>query len=191
MKKQILKTTCIFFTLGLLVSLDVPKDWHIAGSKPKSYEMGLEKSTEEGKKNTVTIKSIENEINGFGTLMQNSLPKEFLGKRIKMSGEMKSSDVKAWAGFWLRVDQEKSKKPLAFDNMSERPVKGNSDWTKYEIVLDIPKEASNLAYGALLNGTGQIWFDNIKFEVVSKDEKTTGKNGKQLARPTNLNFDTE
>ena len=191
MKKQILKTTCIFFTLGLLVSLDVPKDWHIAGSKPKSYEMGLEKSTEEGKKNTVTIKSIENEINGFGTLMQNSLPKEFLGKRIKMSGEMKSSDVKSWAGFWLRVDQEKSKKPLAFDNMSERPVKGNSDWTKYEIVLDIPKEASNLAYGALLNGTGQIWFDNIKFEVVSKDEKTTGKNGKQLARPSNLNFDTE
>ena len=92
---------------------------------------------------------------------------------------MKSSDVKSWAGFWLRVDQEKSKKPLAFDNMSERPVKGNSDWTKYEIVLDIPKEASNLAYGALLNGTGQIWFDNIKFEVVSKDEKTTGKNGKQ------------
>ena len=153
--------------------------------------MGVEKSIDEGKKNTATIKSIENEINGFGTLMQNSLPKEFLGKRIKMSGEMKSSDVKSWAGFWLRVDQEKSKKPLAFDNMSERPVKGNSDWTKYEIVLDIPKEASNLAYGALLNGTGQIWFDNIKFEVVSKDEKTTGKNGKQLARPTNLNFDTE
>jgi hypothetical protein len=191
MKKQILKVTSIFLTLGLLVSLDVPKGWHIAGSKPKSYEMGVEKTTEEGKKNSATIKSIENEINGFGTLMQSSLPKELLGKRVKMSGEMKSSDVKYWAGFWLRVDQEKSRKPLAFDNMSERPVKGTSDWTKYEIVLDIPKEASNIAYGALLNGTGQIWFDNIKFEVVGKDEKTTGKKGKQLTNPTNLNFDNE
>ena len=35
MKKQILKTTCIFFTFGLLVSLDVPEGWQIAGSKPK------------------------------------------------------------------------------------------------------------------------------------------------------------
>ena len=49
MKKQILKTTSIFFTLGLLLSLDMPKDWQIAGSKPKSYEMGVEKSIDEGK----------------------------------------------------------------------------------------------------------------------------------------------
>lgn len=191
MKNQIFKITTAFIFSLFLISMDVPKGWFVAGNKPKSYDMGLEKEAGSSRKNIATIKSVENEINGFGTLMQNALPKEFLGKRVKMTGEMKSSGVKSWAGFWLRVDDKTSKQSLAFDNMSERPIVGNSDWQMYGIVLDVPKEASNIAYGALLHGTGQIWFDNIKFEIVGKEVKTTGKSANKNSHPINLNFDSE
>jgi hypothetical protein len=121
----------------------------------------------------MTIKSIDQEIEGFGSLKQNSKPGKYIGKRIRMTGYMKSQGVADWAGFWLRVDQEGSEQSLSFDNMHDRPIKGTTDWKKYEIVLDVPNNASNIAFGALLAGTGQIWFDNLNFEIVDNSVPTT------------------
>jgi hypothetical protein len=39
-----------------------------------------------------------------------------------------------------------------FDNMDDRPIKGDSEWQQYAVVLDVPSEATALAYGILLSG---------------------------------------
>lgn len=180
--------------LIILCSYDIPAGWFIAGSKPQSYSMGVDKGAGENGSNAATIKSIDKNITGFGTLMQNCLPNAYAGKRVRMTGVMKSTDVKGWAGLWLRVDQANSTQSLAFDNMNDRPVKGTTVWTKYEIVLDVPATASKLAYGALLSGEGQIWFDNIRFEIVDTTVPTTGRSGEGKSNstfdnPTNLDFE--
>jgi hypothetical protein len=100
--------------------------------------------------------------------MQTCKAGEFAGKKIKMSGSVKTANVIDWAGLWLRVDQAGSSQPLAFDNMQDRSIKGNTDWKQYEIVLEVPSNASNIAFGALLSGTGQLWFDNVTFTVVGR-----------------------
>lgn len=193
------KTALFTGAMMLLMSFDFPMPfgWFAAGSDPKSYDMGTDAGAGQDGKNAATIKSIDKEIKGFGTLMQNCLPGKYLGKRVKMTGYMKTADVQAWAGFWLRVDQKGSQQFLSFDNMyngkSNRSITGTTSWTKYEIVLDVPAEASNIAYGALLNGTGQIWFDNLSFEIVDNSVPTTGSGPNDatkstLAEPTNLNF---
>lgn len=189
-----------FFTNSLLVGLtftlfsfDLPTSWFIAGSKPKSYEMGIDKNAGQDGKNAATIKSINKEISGFGTLMQQCKPDKYLGKRIKMTAFVKSENVANWAGLWFRVDQEGSNEPLAFDNMHDRQIKGTTEWKKYEIVIDVPNKASLLAYGALLDGTGQIWFDNITIEIVDNSTPTTGsikaKPSATQNEPTNLDFE--
>lgn len=193
MAKSILKITLLLGLTVVLLSFATPIGWFSAGSKPKSYEMGIDKGSGQDGKNAATIKSIDKKIDGFGTLMQQSKPGKFLGKRVRMTGFVKSENVLNWAGIWLRVDETGSKQPLSFDNMSDRPIKGTTDWTKYEIVLDVPSNASLIAYGALLGGTGQIWFDNISFEVVGDDIPTTGSvKGKKSAtqdEPINLDFE--
>jgi len=63
---------------------------------------------------------------------------------------------------------------LAFDNMDRRPIKGTTDWIKYEIVLFVPAEATSISYGVLLDRTGQIWFKDIMFEVVDNTVPETG-----------------
>jgi hypothetical protein len=191
MKKSVSLTAIL--ALIILCSYDVPTGWFAAGSKPKSYEMGIDKGAAEDGKNCATIKSIDKSITGFGTLMQECLPTTYLGKRVRMTGVMKSKDVTGWAGLWFRVDQANSTKSLSFDNMADRPIKGTTTWTKCEIVLDVPATASMLAYGALLDGTGQIWFDNMKFEIVDNTVPLTGGN-KDLNKviqdaPVNLDFE--
>jgi len=193
MKASILKNVLLFGTAIVLLSFDTPAGWFKAGSKPKSYEMGIDKGTGQDGKNAATIKSIEKKITGFGTLMQQSKPDKFLGKRVRMTGFVKSEKVTTWAGLWLRVDQAGSQQPLSFDNMNGRPIKGTTDWAKYEIVLDIPGNASLISYGALLDGTGQIWFDNLSFEIVDNNVPTTssvtGKKSATHDEPTNLDFE--
>lgn len=193
MTKIISKNVLIVATTLILLSFNLPTGWFYAGSKPKSYEMGIDKGAGQDGKNAATIKSIDKEISGFGTLMQQCKPDKYLGKRIKMIGYVKSENVANWAGLWFRVDQESSKEPLSFDNMHDRQIKGTTEWKKYEIVLDVPNNASLIAYGALLDGTGQIWFDNITIEIIDNSTPTTGsikaKPSATQNEPTNLDFE--
>lgn len=136
-------------------------------------------------RNALTIKSVEERIDGFGTIMQNFLPEKYLGKRIRLTGYLKTENVKGYAGFWMRVDKEDSKKPLSFDNMSERGIKGTTDWNQYEVVLNVPEGASNIAFGAILKGTGQLWFDKLNIEEVPLSVPVTGK----VRAEPNLDFE--
>jgi hypothetical protein len=178
MKTRIFKNVLFIGAATLLMSFDLPTGWFKAGDKPQSYEMGIDKGFGQNSNNSATIKSIDKEINGFGTLMQDCLPGKYLGKRVRMTGMLKTKDVSGWAGLWLRIDTKTPIKAVVFDNMHDRKkdksVNGTTDWKKYEIILDVPANASNIAYGALLRGTGQIWFDNLNFEIVATVIPTTG-----------------
>jgi transcriptional regulator with XRE-family HTH domain len=185
----------IFVVAGLfLVKNDLNAQkidgWFLAGSKPGSYKIGLDPSVYMTGGRSAFLESTDKVIDGFGTLMQSCLADEYLGKRIKMTAYIKSSDVSVWAGMWLRVDAKEQGKSLAFDNMGDRPIKGSKDWTKCEIILDVPEESATFSFGVLLHGTGKVWFDDISFEIVNKMEtETTGRGSSYLnKKPTNLNF---
>ena len=195
-KVSVLSLVVLFVTVGLFLAksdeLKAQKieGWFLAGSKPGSYKIGLDKSVYKTGSSSALLESIDEKIDGFGTLMQTCLADDYLGKRVKMTGYIKSKDVSGWAGMWMRVDAKNERKTLSFDNMRDRPIKGSNDWTKYEIVLDVPAESGTLNFGVLLDGTGKIWFDSVSFEIVSNVEtKPTGSGFRETPKkPTNLNF---
>ncbi len=175
MKNQSINSIALILAMIIFSSYDLPEKWFKAGSKPKSYHMGIDKGAGYHGANSATIKSNEKKIEGFGTLMQQFKPGKFAGNRIKMTGYAKTESVIKSCGLWLRVDQIGSSRPFSFDNMADRPILGTTNWTKYEIVLDVPANAALISFGALLEGTGQVWFDNISFEIVDNSVSVTGK----------------
>jgi hypothetical protein len=176
----------------VLLSNDMPKSWLKAGSVPASYKFGSDSIIFKNGHKSACIESTDKNIDGFATIMQICSAKNYLGTRIKMTGYIKSENVSDWAGMWLRVDARTEMKSLSFDNMQDRPVTGNSDWTKCEIILDVPEESGTLNFGALISGTGKIWFDNISFEIL---DNNTPKTSKELSampipeKPENLDFE--
>lgn len=94
----------------------------------------------------------------------------FLGKRVRVTGYLRTSNAGA-AGFWLRVDTAKGVAGL--DNMLNRPITGTADWTPFSIVLEVPDDAKDLAFGLLLRGSGSVWTDGVKFEAVGNDVPAT------------------
>lgn len=145
--------------------------WIMGGSRPADYEHGV--LSEFGLSSTRYLRSIAPEIDGFGTTMIITTPREARGQRLRMRSLIKTRDVEESARMWLRVDAADGTQ-LAFDDMEDRPLIGTQDWTPCEIVLDVPDEAARLAYGVLLRGTGEVWFKHIEFEPVDDSVDTTG-----------------
>ena len=78
---------------------------------------------------------------------------------------------------------------LGFDNRESRPVTGTREWRLYEGVLDVPASATNIAFGFLLHGSGELWADGFRLEPVSGAVPlTVPDNGVRPLEPRNLNF---
>jgi len=90
-----------------------------------------------------------------------------------MTGYIKSLGNDTTA-MWIRIDDYTKRMTGDFDNMGDRSIIGNKDWTKCEIVFDVPDSECIINYGVILAGPGKTWFDNISFEIVSSAiDKTT------------------
>lgn len=86
------------------------------------------------------------------------------GKRVRLSGWLRTQGVTTgFAGLWMRVDS-KAERNLVFDNMRRRGPRGTTDWTRYEVVLDVPREASVISFGVVLAGDGTVWADDLAID---------------------------
>lgn len=167
-----------------------PLGWTMTGEFPTDYTTGLDKMIVHSGHHSAYLKSIDERAKGFSTLMQQIKAENYLGERIRFSGFAKTEDLKETAGFWMRVDHS-SGEVLAFDNMMNRPIKGTTEWSHYSVVLDVPLKSDAIAFGVLLNGSGQIWVDELSFEIVDASIPVTEENPLlDLAdEPVNLNFE--
>ncbi|MGM9924920.1 MAG: helix-turn-helix transcriptional regulator [Bacillus sp. (in: firmicutes)] len=168
------------------------KGWFLSGSHPFHYEMGVDHKVFHAGTASGYVKSVAaGSPNEFATMMQEVDAKNYIGKRMKLSGFLKAEDVSGFCGMWMRVDNV-FQEVLQFDNMSDRPITGSTEWSHAFIVLDIPQGSAVVSFGVLLNGTGQVWMDEVRFEEVDKDlTPTTNINYKQEVNeaPINLSFE--
>jgi beta-lactamase regulating signal transducer with metallopeptidase domain len=155
-----------------VITTIAPKGWWKNGSQPNAYVVGVDPTQPKIKPASAYVKSIEPRIDGFGGLMQMCSAETYRGKRLRFSAMMKTAAAES-AHLWFRVDAP-GNRPIEFDNMDNRPLNGNTDWTLCTIVLDVPTEAADLAYGFFISGTGQAWVNNAKLEEVGTDVPTTG-----------------
>ena len=139
------------------------------------------------------ISKSADEFKGFGTLSRYFRGSDYLGKRIRLRGWIKSDKVTGWAGLWMRIDagQGEHQRSAAFDNMQHRSIQETTGWKPYDIVLDVPRDATGIGMGILLTGPGKVWLSGVKLEIVPRTVPTTDlmleANGVH-AGPVNLGF---
>lgn len=163
-----------------------------------NFEVGIDKQEKHSGTTSAYLKSITSNSKEFGNLMQTFVPKTYLGKRLRMTAWVKTKLTSGTAQLWVRVDGERnsdSTKPGCFDNMDDRPIKGDTGWNKYSIVVDIPENSTHVWFGLMLIGTGQIWLDDVTVESVGKDVPLTGKyttsTSPKKEEPLNLGFESK
>lgn len=183
-----LQTIAVIAARSWALEAAVPTGWYVAGSRPTEYESGVDSQAVYNGHPSAYLKSKQPAVEGFGTLLQDIRADHYLGKRVRLSAFVRTEGVQDWAGLWMRVD--KDSRQVAFDNMQDRPIKGTTTWKNYEVVLDVPQDATGIFFGVLLSRSGTVWLNSVKFETVSSDIPTTGRGMDQHRdEPANLNFE--
>lgn len=113
---------------------------------------------------------------GFWTLMQQIAGTDYAGKRVRLSALVHGEKVAGWGGVWMRSDNAE-RVGTAFDNMNDRPLKGDFGWQEAAVVLDIPPDTRSLSFGVLIEGTGRLQATRFQLEVVPVTTPTTAKVG--------------
>lgn len=165
--------------------------WMLTGSHPQNYEMGIDPAEVHQGKASGYLKAVTPmEPNEFATMMQQFRADKYVGKRMKLSGFVKTEHVDAFCGLWMRVDNNVHD-VLQFDNMHDRPITGTQPWNQYSIVLDVPEGSAVISFGVILNGKGKVWVDSFRFEEVDLNTPLTHMETEyeMSDEPLNLSFE--
>jgi RNA polymerase sigma factor (sigma-70 family) len=105
------------------------------------------------------------------------------GKRIRISGWIKTNNVRECTGLEMYA-YSAGGEIRAFDQMMcVRPIHGTTDWQQYQIVQDIPQDATKIFIGAILFCSGEIWTDDFQVEPVGSDVPLTDDQYWQIFSP--------
>ena len=180
----------LFSVPALAAFADLPAGWFKAGSHPAEYDMGLDESVRRDTgKSSATVKSVVEKPAGIrhpdADVTTRRVPRQ---ARASLRVREVRQGQRSGPGLWFRVDGPNNS-TLAFDNMQQRAIKGTTDWTATRSCSTCPTRRERLAFGILLAGGGQVWMDDLNFEVVPATVKTTGGPMVAAGAPTNLNFE--
>ncbi len=155
----------------------------MAGSKPQDYAWTPVADPIDPSKKCRALRYVDTDRAsdmGFGTLMQTFDASKYRGKRVRFSARVRTEAFGEWVGLWMRVDAAE-KRGIAFDNMARRPIRGTTDWARYEVVLDVADDATSISLGILMGGSGAAWMSDATFEAVGTDVPVTASPLARLA----------
>jgi len=153
----------------------LPTGWERStAASADNYIITLDTSTKHDGNASASIKfGCGNDEAAWTTLLQAVAADDYRGKRIRLTGWVRTADA-TQAALFMRVDVDR--RTVAFDNMGQRPIKGTTDWKMYSVVLDVPTAATKIVFGTILAGKGQVWADDFKIEIVDNSIASTNMN---------------
>jgi len=162
----------------------MPVGWYAGGAgTPGGYAIGTDVGRRDGGQALAggTIRARVEGPDGFGTLQQSVRAGGYRNHRVRLSAFVRTGGVmNGSAGLWMRVDGPAGS--ASTDYMLGRPIIRTADWARYDVVLDVPRNATGLTFGAFLNGSGQVWLDDVALDTIGRDAALTG--GPDLLLPT-------
>ena len=138
------------------------------GLKPVSWQhLGLgsgfaNSAYSSGRRNRVNTL---NALTEGGVVTQGVDARAFRGREVRLRAFLRT-DVRgltSQAQLWLRVDRAGGQRGF-FDNMLDRPVRVRT-WTEFEVKGPVADDAERIVFGAILNGHGGLWLDDVRLET--------------------------
>lgn len=155
--------------------------WYL--SDKRDFHSGEDSTFSSSGEPCTYIKSVVPRPKTFGFLSKTILSEPYRGKLLKMSAWVKTALPEgAAAQLWIRVPDEK-KGSATLDNMFNSRIKGITDWKLYEVAINVPDTCDEVIFGVLLDGTGQVWLNDVTLESAeAKAEKLARTNKRSKDR---------
>ena len=114
---------------------------------------------------SVSLRSESAAAGTFGSAGSQLVADDIRGRRVSVSGELQTRGVGSRASLWVRIDRNATM--LMMDNGLDRPIRGDSEWTRYSVSLPVPPDATMIVFGVLLQGNGSVVARNVRIEATA------------------------
>jgi hypothetical protein len=148
--------------------------WMMQGMAPDGFAVRLDPAERRDGHPALTLVPVGAQEGQYGTWVRVVSAREYAGHRIRVSGFTKTDGATARAELWARVQAKDSAGDGAGLGGHWEHLPAASEWTRREIVLEVPEEASVINYGVGRTGPGRLWFDALALEIVGDDVPVSG-----------------
>lgn len=142
----------------------IPPAWAKVGATPDDYTATIDLAVYRSGRASAQLRSRVLTASTFGTLTQRVRADSLKNVRIRVSAWLRTREAQS-AAFFVRVDGAVA--GLDFATTADNPVSGTAEWTRKELVVDVPGDAFGVTFGLILSGTGTAWVDDVALDVVS------------------------
>jgi len=162
----------------------LPEGWGLMGAGgphhlPGKCEVGLETSTSADGPQLFSIRCTEPDTPSFGGAYKVVDSERYQGKRVRVSGWLKVTEVEAVVNPEMRPASSAGGAALMLvvvsqpggqrrDWMSDRTIKGSTAWEYRDFVVDVPRDSRRFHVGFWMEGRGQVWVRDLQVEPVSR-----------------------
>ena len=118
-----------------------------------------------------------------------------MGKRIRVTGWIKSSNVQSWAAAYMCIwsqDHGFCRVDTMDDSDDRHVLHGTQDWQQVEFVTDVPNEPCVIFTGPDLYGPGELWGDDFQIALAPPDaDITDDRNWRHTSATPNTYTETD
>jgi hypothetical protein len=148
--------------------------WFLSGGGMKVYDVASDPDIKHVDHPTMQLSPTAPTLGNYGTYMTSVGAEKYAGKRVRVSAWTRTEGTSERADFWARVRAHDSRDDGPGLGGDDQPLGAGSDWTKHEIVMDVPERGDSIQFGVGIAGPGRLWVDDPKLEVVGSDVAVTG-----------------
>ena len=138
----------------------VPFAWHFITTHRERYGIKRSNDTSDDNPNSVRLFSlVENRIDPVGEtrLIQAFWSGAYPGQQVRFSADVKTNINQGYASIYVHNSVEDDHVII---------VDEGDGWTNLSVVLDAPERSPLIEVHLTFAGDGEVWFDNLKFEVL-------------------------
>lgn len=145
--------------------------WQFYGLSQEHYAASIDKVVFYKGTQSARLEAVSETAPGSAGVHQIIDATNYRNRRIRFTAFIKTQDVEDRCGLYLSVSTHGY--PTELDDMSNRPIKGTTDWQQFSVVLDVDKDSRRINYGVFLAGSGNVWIDAAALETVGEDVVST------------------
>ncbi|MEA2735425.1 MAG: hypothetical protein QOE14_1876 [Humisphaera sp.] len=134
----------------------------------EAYLIGLDDQQRRTSEPVIAVRSATAKPDDWGHMRKVIDAEPYRGKRIRLRGYLKCQDVEKAGHMSLWVFDEHDN-ALAQDDLGGHHLTGTHEWTRYDIVSDVPQSAVRILILAGMRGKGTVWADGLELDVVGND----------------------
>jgi hypothetical protein len=141
--------------------------WMVSGTRLDAYELAIVEDAQKPRPRAAVLRTVADPGDGGGTVAQIIHADSYRGKTVSFGASLEGIQGDASSYIWLRVGRNSEQ--LALLNEPDPPLQGVFEAHGLKAVLPVAPDATVVAFGVSLQGTGAVRITDACFDVVGEE----------------------